>query len=69
MSGSMKLWEAAQYSVARGARCCSARVFDRSFDGSSFDTHEGPVRCCRAVPLVLVFVRLRAQNSSHPQGP
>ena len=37
-------------SVARGARCFSARVFDRSFNGSSFDAHDGPVRCCRAVP-------------------
>ena len=32
------------------ARCCSARVFDRSFDGASFDAHEGPMRCCLAVP-------------------
>ena len=37
-------------SVARGARCFSARVFDRSFNGASFDAHDGPVRCCRAVP-------------------
>ena len=36
-------------SVARGARCFSARVFDRSFNGSSFDAHDGPVWCCRAV--------------------
>ena len=34
----------------RGARCCIARVFDRSFDGTSFDAHEGPMRCCLAVP-------------------
>ncbi len=26
-------------------------MFDRSFNGSSFDAHDGPVRCCRAVPL------------------
>jgi hypothetical protein len=25
-------------------------VFDRSFNGASFDAHDGPVRCCRAVP-------------------
>ena len=25
-------------------------MFDRSFNGSSFDAHDGPVRCCRAVP-------------------
>jgi hypothetical protein len=25
-------------------------VFDRSFNGVSFDAHDGPVRCCRAVP-------------------
>ena len=27
------------------------RVFDRSFDGASFDAHESPIRCCLAVPL------------------
>ena len=26
-------------------------MFDRSFNGASFDAHDGPVRCCRAVPL------------------
>ena len=26
-------------------------MFDRSFDGASFDAHEGPMRCCLAVPL------------------
>jgi hypothetical protein len=26
-------------------------VFDRSFNGSSFDAHDGPVLCCHAVPL------------------
>ena len=25
-------------------------MFDRSFNGASFDVHDGPVRCCRAVP-------------------
>jgi hypothetical protein len=25
-------------------------VFDRSFNGASFDAHDGPVRCCCAVP-------------------
>ena len=25
-------------------------MFDRSFHGASFDVHDGPVRCCRAVP-------------------
>ena len=25
-------------------------MFDRSFNGASFDAHDGPVRCCRAVP-------------------
>ena len=28
----------------------AAIVFDRSFNGASFDDHDGPVRCCRAVP-------------------
>ena len=37
-------------SVARGARCFSERVFDRSFKLASFDAHDGPVRCCHAVP-------------------
>ncbi len=32
-------------------RCFSARVFDRSFNGVSFDDHDGPVLCCSAVPL------------------
>ena len=31
-------------------RCFSTRVFDRSFDGASFDAHEGPMRYCLAVP-------------------
>ena len=26
-------------------------MFDRSFNGAPFDAHDGPVRCCRAVPL------------------
>ena len=43
-------------------------MFDRSFNGSSFDAHDGPVQCCRAVPskkevalavIVLVVVQLR----------
>ena len=25
-------------------------MFDRSFNEASFDAHDGPVRCCRAVP-------------------
>ena len=25
-------------------------MFDRSFNGASFDVHDGPVRCCHAVP-------------------
>ncbi len=25
-------------------------MFDRSFNGASFDAHDGPVRCCLAVP-------------------
>ncbi len=25
-------------------------MFDRSFDGASFDAHDGPMRCCCAVP-------------------
>jgi len=28
----------------------AAIVFDRSFNGASFDDHDCPVRCCRAVP-------------------
>ena len=26
-------------------------MFDRSFDGASFDAHEGQMLCCHAVPL------------------
>ena len=33
-----------------GREVLRARVFDRSFNGASFDAHDGPVRCCRAVP-------------------
>ncbi len=32
-----------------GARCFSTRVFDRSFNGASFDAHDGPVLCCSDV--------------------
>jgi hypothetical protein len=34
-------------------------VFDR-FNGSSFDAHDGPVRCCRAVP--------RSNDPGGPEG-
>ena len=36
-------------------RCFSARVFDRSFNGSSFDAHDCPVRSCRAIHTASSF--------------
>ena len=34
-----------------GREVLRARVFDRSFNGSLFDAHDGPVRSCSVVPL------------------
>jgi len=39
-------------------------VFDRSFNGSSFDAHDGPVRCCRTVPLSNDCQTVAAHESS-----
>jgi hypothetical protein len=47
-----------------GARCCSARVFDRSFDRSLFDAHEGPVLCCIAVQLSIDCQTVATQEAS-----
>ena len=47
-----------------GREVLRARVFDRSFNGVSFDAHDGPVRCCRAVPHRAKTVRVAAHETS-----
>ena len=38
-----------------GREVLRARVFDRSFNGASFDAHDGPVRSCRAIHTASSF--------------
>ena len=44
-------------------------MFDRSFNGSSFDAHDGPVRCCRAVPRSNDCQTVAAHEASDDDDP